>query len=112
MRDGLFFVSMILGSIAVADALIVPEDFSIKKVWHTAVRSQLIYSLAGLVLGLACVVGGIILFLYGITGSTTWAAKLVGAESNITDAAPGAVLFIVGLFVVWITRFDVKVRKS
>jgi nitrate reductase gamma subunit len=72
---------------------------------------QLIYSICGLILGLACVLGGIVLFLHGVTGSTSWTAKMVGAESQISDAAPGAVLFIVGLFVVLITRFTIKVRK-
>jgi len=33
------------------------------------------------------------------------------AESSINDAAPGAVLFVVGLFFVLITRYVVKVGK-
>jgi hypothetical protein len=72
---------------------------------------QLIYSLAGLVLGLACIVGGIVLFLRGVTGSTSWTAKMIGAESQVSDAAPGVVLFIVGLFIVFVTRFGIKVKK-
>jgi hypothetical protein len=75
------------------------------------VRHQLIYSLSGLTLGLACVVGGLILTLYGVTGSAGWTAKVLGLESKLSDAAPGVVLFIVGLFVVWATRFSVKSRK-
>jgi hypothetical protein len=71
----------------------------------TASLYQLIYSMTGLLVGLACMIGGIVLFLHGITGSTSWIIKMLGAESNITDAAPGAVLFIVGLFVVWVTKF-------
>ena len=72
---------------------------------------QLIYSLSGLVLGLVCVLGGIVLFLNGVVGSTSWTAKMLGAESNVSDAAPGAVLFIVGLFIVFVTRFSIKVKK-
>jgi hypothetical protein len=72
---------------------------------------QLIYSLCGIVLGLVCIIGGIVLFLHGVTGSTSWTAKIIGAESKISDAAPGAVLFIVGLFVVLVTRFTIKVKK-
>jgi hypothetical protein len=72
---------------------------------------QLIYSLSGLILGLICIIGGIFLFLNGIVGSTSWTAKVLGAESNISDVAPGAVLFIVGLFIVLITRFKIKVKK-
>jgi len=76
--------------------------------WREAARYHLIYSLAGLILGLACIIGGIILFLRGVTGATSWIASLFGAKSQISDAAPGAILFIVGMFVVYITRFVVK----
>jgi len=79
-------------------------------VW--AVILQFIYSLLGLVLGLACVAGGMLLFLYGIAGKTSWVAKVIGLESTITDAAPGAILFVVGLFFVLITRFSVKRRAA
>src|SRR5262245_5157477 len=74
-------------------------------------KHHLIYSLLGLVLGLVCVVGGIVLFLHGVVGSTSWTAKAFGAESHITDAAPGAVLFIVGLFIVFSTRYVFKVIR-
>src|SRR6266851_5731099 len=73
-------------------------------------KHQLVYSIAGLVLGLACVIGGLVLFLFGVTGSTSWTARFLGAKSQITDAAPGAVLFIVGLFTVFFTRYVLTVR--
>jgi FtsH-binding integral membrane protein len=76
---------------------------------QTVTLYQLIYSLAGLVLGLASIIGGVVLFLRGVTGSTSWTARTFGLESNLSDAGPGAVLFIVGLFMVFVTRF--KVRK-
>jgi hypothetical protein len=72
---------------------------------------QLIYSLAGLVLGLACIIGGIILFLAGVSGKMSWTAKFLGASSEILDAAPGAVLFIVGLFTVFVTRFRIRSKR-
>ena len=62
------------------------------------------YGKLGLTIGLICVLGGIGLFLNGIAGSTSWTAKVIGAESEISDAAPGAVLFVVGVFIVFITR--------
>jgi len=74
-------------------------------------RHQLVYSIAGLVLGLVCVLGGVALFANGVAGSTSWTAKMLGAESTISDAAPGAVLFIVGLFIVFVTRYSLKVRN-
>ena len=73
-------------------------------------KHQLIYSIAGLILGLVCILGGVALFINGVAGSTSWTAKILGAESQISDAAPGAVLFIVGLFIVLITRYVLKVK--
>ena len=67
-------------------------------------RYKFNYSIAGLILGLICVIGGIVLFFNGIVGSTSWTAKILGNESIITDAASGAMLFIVGLSVVIVTR--------
>jgi hypothetical protein len=64
-------------------------------------------SLAGLFLGLVCVIGGMVLFLNGVAGSTSWSAKVLGFESQLSDAAPGSVLFVIGLFVIWITRYKV-----
>ncbi|HEY0074402.1 MAG TPA: hypothetical protein VGB77_09890 [Abditibacteriaceae bacterium] len=79
-----------------------------RELWRDTVRYQFIYSLVGLLLGLVSMIGGIILFLHGVTGSTSWVAKGLGLQSSISDAAPGAILFIVGLFVIIATRFVVK----
>ncbi len=85
-----------------------PED---RELWRKAVKFQFIYSIAGLILGLACVIGGIILFLHGITGPlANWTTTLLGI--NISDAAPGAILFVVGLLFVWITRFSVTTSQN
>jgi hypothetical protein len=80
------------------------------ELWKAATRYQLIYSICGLVFGLCCVLGGIALLIGGVTGATSWTAKFLGAESKISDAAPGVILFIVGLFVVYVTRFDVTAK--
>src|SRR5437773_484692 len=74
-------------------------------------KHHLIYSILGLVLGLACVIGGVVLFLAGVTGKMSWTAKFLGASSQILDAAPGAVLFIVGLFIVFVTRYKVISKR-
>lgn len=70
---------------------------------------QFVYSRCGLVLGLACVVGGVLLFLHGVAGTSNWTGKPPGADSQVSDAAPGAILFVVGLFVVLASRFNVRV---
>lgn len=71
-------------------------------------KYQLIYSTLGLLLGLASMIGGVYLFVKGITGSMDWIAEFIGVKSNIVNAAPGAVLFIVGLFMVFVTRYNFK----
>jgi hypothetical protein len=65
--------------------------------------------MTGLILGIICIIGGVLLFLNGVTGSSSWTAKILGNESNLTDAAPGAILFIVGLFVIIATRYSPQV---
>lgn len=72
---------------------------------------QLIYSLTGVILGFVCIIGGIILFLAGVTGSSQWIVNLVGSDSKLSNAAPGAILFVVGLFIVLVTRYRVKAKK-
>ena len=86
-----------------------PED---RRFFSRLARLQLAYSLAGLALGLICVVGGILLFFHGVTGSTSWVGHFIGIQGWLSDAAPGTVLFVVGLLIVWITRFDVRVRRA
>ena len=68
-------------------------------------RNQLIYSLVALILGLACIVGGLVLFLNGVAGSTSWVASILGAKSELSDAPAGVVLFVVGFFIVFVTRY-------
>ncbi len=62
------------------------------------------YARLGLVVGVLCILGGIALFMNGVAGSTSWTAKILGAESKMSDAAPGALLFFAGVLVTWITR--------
>lgn len=71
-------------------------------------RYQLIYSVLGLLLGLFALLSGAYLFILGVTGQTSWSLTIFGNESNIVNAAPGATLFIVGLFLVVVTRFKFK----
>src|SRR5437660_10058427 len=72
--------------------------------WGRLATLQLIYSLAGLLVGLACIVGGILLFFHGVAGSSSGVGEFIGVQSKLSDAAPGTVLFVVGLVVVWLPR--------
>ncbi len=95
----------------VVAALELPPDPRERHFWGRLAVLQLIYSLAGLVFGLACIVGGILLFFHGVSGSSSWIGEAIGVQSKLSDAAPGTVLFVVGLAVVWLTRFAVRVRR-
>lgn len=86
-----------------------PEDFELHR---AGLRYKFIYSVIGLVLGLACILTGLLLGLAGVTGHTTFTASLIGLNTNLTDAAPGVVVFVVGIFMVWITRFKVKATQQ
>jgi hypothetical protein len=76
----------------------------------TAVRGEYLYGMLGLILGLAAIVFGSVLCLHGVAGSTSWSASFLGLSSNINDAAPGVVLFIVGLFMIVATKPKVKLK--
>ena len=92
-------------------ALELPPNPRERHFWGRLAVLQLIYSLAGLVFGLACIVGGILLFFHGVAGSSSWVGEFIGVQSKLSDAAPGTVLFVVGLAVVWLTRFTVRVKQ-
>jgi len=87
-----------------------PETQSVRSMSHSAdilrqaVKGEYQYAKLGLVLGLATIIGGVLLGLHGVVGHTSWTAKVLGLQSQINDAAPGVVLFIVGIFFVFITK--------
>src|SRR3989442_6525220 len=64
--------------------------------WGRLATLQLIYSLAGLVFGLACIVGGILLFFHGVAGSSSWVCEFIGVQRQRSGAAPRTGLFVVG----------------
>ncbi|MDQ6885167.1 MAG: hypothetical protein M3077_13190 [Candidatus Dormibacteraeota bacterium] len=47
-----------------------------------------------------------------MAGSSSWVGQVIGLQGKLSDAAPGTVLFVVGLLVVWVTRFDIRVRRG
>ncbi|MDB4951168.1 MAG: hypothetical protein JWM27_3817 [Gemmatimonadetes bacterium] len=73
------------------------------------IRHEYRHAALGMGLGLATIVGGCILGIAGAAGHTSWTAKLLGLNSTLTDAAPGVILFIVGVVLVFITRPRVNV---
>jgi hypothetical protein len=79
------------------------EDFH-----KLGLKLKFVYSVCGLILGLSCIVAGAILGLSGVVGNTSFTASLLGLSTQLTDAAPGVIVFVVGIFMVFITRFRVS----
>ena len=78
---------------------------------NLAIKLEYVYAILGLLLGLSSIIFGSILSLNGVVGSTSWTANFIGAESSINDAAPGVVLFIVGLFMIWVTKPKTHIKN-
>lgn len=89
-----------------------PEGYKDKSFWENASRRHFIYSMFGLLIGLFFVIGGCVLSFNGVAGAVSWTSKFLGMESSINDAAPGVVLFLAGLFVIFVTRYNVVANKS
>jgi hypothetical protein len=80
------------------------------KIVAAAVRGEYVYAILGLTLGLCSIFGGVAMGLHGVAGSTSWTAEVLGLKSTVNDAAPGVVLFVVGLFMVWVTKPRVNLK--
>ena len=76
-----------------------------------AVTGEYIYGILGLIIGLAAIMSGVALCVHGVVGSTSWTADLLSLKSELNDAAPGVVLFVVGLFIVIFTKPKVKLKN-
>jgi hypothetical protein len=81
-----------------------------ERLLSSAIAGEYRYAILGLSLGILAIIGGVVLGLNGVAGSTSWTASLLGLESKINDAGPGVVLFVVGLFMIHTTRPRVKLR--
>jgi hypothetical protein len=92
-----------------AIGLVVAERIDVDLARDT-VRREYRYATGGQILGFSSIIGGCTLFIHGVAGNTSWTAEVLGLKSNVTDAGPGTVLFIVGLFMVFVTRPKVKLK--
>lgn len=85
-----------------------PSDVKDADLWKEAIRNEARYSMTGLLVGMFCILAGMVLLLHGVVGSVSWTTKLLGLETAISDAAPGTVLFIIGLLVIFLTKHNVE----
>ena len=82
-----------------------------QKTIERLVDSQKTYSVMGLWLGFVCIIAGVILLLVNVSGSLTWKFQIPGLSSELSQAAPGALLFVAGACIVFATRFSIRLRK-
>jgi hypothetical protein len=68
--------------------------------------------LSSLLLGLLVLISGGLLFYLGISGNVTRLVGAFGLPMEIVDASPGALLFIVGLLVIWGRRDRVAAKQN
>jgi hypothetical protein len=54
-----------------------------------------------MLVGVVLVLLGCGLFFLGIAGLANWVTRAFGFTNAFVDASPGAVLFVVGLLVIW-----------
>lgn len=76
------------------------------------VRQEYRYAHLGLWIGVALIVIGVLLVVFGVVGSTSFVATFTGGSISVSDAPFGVALIVVGLFVVYITRPNIKYSEK
>lgn len=72
----------------------------------TRTRFRFVYAILALITGTITILSGLILFLNGVTGRLTWIVKSPGATSELSNAAPGVVFVLAGIYIIYLTRFE------
>jgi hypothetical protein len=75
-----------------------------------AILFQGIYSILGLLVGVIFLVGGLILLLSGIGGSSHFVAEILGAKFDLSDATAGVICAVLGFIVIFVTRFEIRIQ--
>jgi hypothetical protein len=73
--------------------------------------TEQIKALTGLMIGFSCIILGVILSIFGVTGYFSWSFAFGGINSSLTNAAPGVLLMIIGFFIIFITNYKVIIQK-
>lgn len=102
--------AVIVGSRVFGGAVEVPGDMINADFWKRVILYQFLYSMFGIIAGLACVVLGLLLIVNGFVNEGHWTAKIFGIE--LSDASPGVVLFVVGLLLPRVTAFSVRAERT
>lgn len=93
---------VIAASLLCACNVEVPHDAP--EIAKRAVRYEYWYGWLGLILGIGLIIFGAVLVINGVTGNASIVLTLTGGTISVPDAPIGAVLMVVGVAVIWITR--------
>lgn len=88
----------------------IPKEVKDTKLWKQATVFQFVYSIVGLLLGIGCIITGIILLIKGILLKQDFNIKVFNFESNLTNTSVGVILFLIGILVIFITKFSIKAK--
>jgi hypothetical protein len=102
-----------VGRLRTHDSMTVTQKAFDTEAGRAAVRYEFIYSVLGLALGMACVVFGSVLLIHlGNTANTkSWKATFLGFHSSAYGVPAGILFVLVGLFIVAITAYRLKVTR-
>jgi hypothetical protein len=89
----------------------VPSRLS-ERYWAKATRYHFWYSVIGLAIGALSLSLGVTLLFHGIIGRTNWTASVLGVHSELSDAASGVVFGVIGLLIVAVTKYQIKLRSK
>jgi len=79
-----------------------------KPFWEKVVYYQFIISLTGMITGILIVLLGAFMAFRGISGTTNWIFNILGFQSQIAEATPGIILFLLGIVIIYLTRFKIN----
>jgi hypothetical protein len=89
----------------------VPPDID-PEVIKEAVRAQRTVSIIGYVVGGIAVLAGIAIFALGLSEAIEWEIEGFGLSSKVQTSAAGVVIAIIGLLVIMVSRFSVRIRSD
>ena len=89
----------------------IPKSIKSTKLWDKVVKFQFIYSILGMITGIIFMVIGILLFINGLDdGNSELSIKILNSSFDIKKATPSGILFLVGLIIVFITKFKISAK--
>ena len=63
-------------------------------------------------IGLFIILLGVVLMLLGVTGSANLVLSGAGLKAKLSNAAPGIILMVIGLVVIWRTNLRITAAKK